>query len=83
MPLSKQKYFYMNHLVSRLPLPQYMCPGIVVPAKERPMNRNGKRDRAEVAGLPVYSLKSDNMEGQQRAHRRRLRDRPDRLDEGA
>lgn len=84
VPLSKQKYFYINHLVSRLLFLQYMYPGIAVPAKERPMNRNGKLERAKVAGLPVYSLiESDNMEGQLRAHRRRLRDQPDQLNEGA
>ncbi|KAK7738315.1 putative Hybrid PKS-NRPS biosynthetic cluster [Cytospora paraplurivora] len=67
VPQSEQRDFYTNHLVPKLPLPQYMCPGIAVPTKELPMNRNGKLDRAEVAALPVHSPTSDNRESQNRS----------------
>nr|APX44007.1 polyketide synthase [Pestalotiopsis microspora] len=54
VPQGVQKDYYSTHIVSRLPLPQYMRPGIAVPTKEFPMNRNGKLDRAEVAALPIH-----------------------------
>lgn len=46
----------LESLLSRLPLPKYMCPALLVPLDRIPVNAHGKTDRLAVQALPLTSL---------------------------
>ncbi|KAF2819225.1 hypothetical protein CC86DRAFT_148859 [Ophiobolus disseminans] len=61
----EQKQF-LESLVSRLPLPKYMCPALLVPLDRIPVNAHGKTDRLAAQALPLPSLSRHN-EGESEA----------------
>ncbi|KAH8749015.1 hypothetical protein F5883DRAFT_436115 [Diaporthe sp. PMI_573] len=46
---------FLKDLVTRLPLPAYMRPSVVVPLTSLPVNNHGKVDRLAVTKLPLPS----------------------------
>jgi hybrid polyketide synthase/nonribosomal peptide synthetase ACE1 len=52
----QEKKQFLESLVSRLPLPKYMCPAILVPLDRIPVNAHGKTDRLAAQALPLPSL---------------------------
>lgn len=50
---SADKNDFAERLKSNLPLPPYMCPTILVPIDQIPLNVNGKQDRKAVDRLPI------------------------------
>jgi hybrid polyketide synthase/nonribosomal peptide synthetase ACE1 len=54
---------FLELLVSRLPLPKYMCPAVLVPLDRIPVNAHGKTVRLAAQALPLSSLaRSDQSE---------------------
>lgn len=47
---------FRESLLSRLPLPRYMCPALLVPLDRIPVNAHGKTDRLTAHALPLPSL---------------------------
>lgn len=50
---SDDKDAFAERLKSNLPLPHYMCPTMLVPIGQIPLNVNGKQDRKAVDRLPI------------------------------
>lgn len=44
---------FLESLVSRLPLPKYMCPAVLAPVDRIPVNAHGKTDRLAAQSLPL------------------------------
>ena len=44
---------HLRHLPSALPLPQYMCPALIIPLENLPVNGSGKIDRRSITTLPI------------------------------
>lgn len=44
---------FAESLKTKLPLPSYMCPSIIVAVDEVPVNINGKQDRVAIDRLPI------------------------------
>ncbi|KAI0194230.1 beta-ketoacyl synthase domain-containing protein [Astrocystis sublimbata] len=51
--VSRDKTNYLKALCERLPLPEAVCPTILVPLDTMPTTSAGKLDRAAVAALPI------------------------------
>ncbi|KAM3069120.1 hypothetical protein ACMFMG_010645 [Clarireedia jacksonii] len=54
---------YLENLAGSLPLPDYMCPSMILPLVSLPTTPNGKRDRAALAliRLPTISNERDEV----------------------
>lgn len=50
---SCQRESPLKRLPSALPLPQYMCPAVIVPLDRLPINNFGKVDRRNISLLPI------------------------------
>ncbi|KAA8894529.1 hybrid PKS-NRPS [Sphaerosporella brunnea] len=50
---------FLKKLSSDLPLPQYMCPAMMIPVHQLPSTINGKRDRAALDAIPLVALPND------------------------
>lgn len=50
---SHSEQMFLNTLVSRLPLPQYMRPSLTLPLKDLPVTSSGKLNRRAFAVLPL------------------------------
>lgn len=44
---------YLKRLLSTLPLPDYMCPKLIIPLEHLPTNVNGKTDRRAIDAIPL------------------------------
>ncbi|KAL9130700.1 MAG: hypothetical protein Q9217_001179 [Psora testacea] len=44
---------FLKRLGSSLPLPQYMCPAMIIPLDRMPMNNHSKLDRRAINALPL------------------------------
>ncbi|KAH8880972.1 beta-ketoacyl synthase domain-containing protein [Thozetella sp. PMI_491] len=52
---SNYESLYLKSLVAKLPLPDYMCPSVLVPVDSLPMTSSGKLDRTAVSTLPLVT----------------------------
>ncbi|KAL3421601.1 polyketide synthase peptide synthetase [Phlyctema vagabunda] len=52
-PADGGKEQYLNRLLSRLPLPQYMCPARLISIEQIPLNNHFKIDRLAIKSLPL------------------------------
>lgn len=52
-PTQDEQQAFLNELIARLQLPQYMRPAVAFPVSELPMLISGKLDRKAVAELPL------------------------------
>lgn len=50
------KYTYVEELKKTLPLPSYMCPAVIVPVENMPLNSSGKQDRSAIDSWPVAEI---------------------------
>ncbi|KAK0645436.1 hypothetical protein B0T16DRAFT_373376 [Cercophora newfieldiana] len=51
---------FLASLVTRLPLPRYMCPAMLIPLERIPMNEHGKIDRRAIQKLPLPAQTSQS-----------------------
>jgi len=51
---------YLRNLLTKLPLPEYMCPAIMLPLAQIPINTHSKVDRRAVADLPLPQASEDD-----------------------
>ncbi|KAM3566124.1 hypothetical protein ARSEF4850_000869 [Beauveria asiatica] len=57
---AKEQDAYLSKLISKLPLPQYMRPNIMVPIVNIPVNSHNKVNRLAIATLPIRTSSSDD-----------------------
>ena len=50
---SSQRELLLRQLPSTLPLPQYMCPALIISLETLPINSSGKVDRRGISSLPI------------------------------
>ncbi|SPO01909.1 related to polyketide synthase [Cephalotrichum gorgonifer] len=50
---------YLRRLLRELPLPEYMCPSMLVPIDRLPRTASGKLDRNVVSSLPITQSRPD------------------------
>ena len=48
-----QRESLIKRLPSALPLPQYMCPAVIIPLDQLPINSSGKVDRRSISNLSI------------------------------
>jgi aspyridone synthetase (hybrid polyketide synthase/nonribosomal peptide synthetase) len=49
----------LRQLARSLPLPQYMCPSMIIPLERLPITQNGKIDRSAIQALPCPTQTSE------------------------
>lgn len=54
---------FLQHLLHRLEVPQYMIPVMAIPLERMPLNHHSKVDRQALKALPLPRLKSQSDEG--------------------
>lgn len=59
--IPQDKEGYLQHLLSRLPIPQYMIPVMAVPLDRLPLSTHSKVDRKAVQALPLPQLAHDTI----------------------
>ncbi|KAL9073760.1 MAG: hypothetical protein Q9157_004639 [Trypethelium eluteriae] len=52
-PTKDERREYLRTLLTNLPLPQYMCPAMLVPIEQIPLNNHSKVDRLAIKSLPL------------------------------
>ena len=52
---------FLRHLLSRLPLPQYMIPVMAIPLERLPLSNHSKVDRKAIQNLPLPHLIESNI----------------------
>lgn len=52
---AEQQQAYLNKLLSKVPLPQYMKPNMIVPVERIPLNSHNKVNRLVIATFPLHS----------------------------
>lgn len=51
-PLTQRQHL-IQKLPHNLPLPQYMCPAVIIPLEKMPVNSSSKLDRLAISSLPL------------------------------
>ena len=49
----ENRSLYLNQVLGRLPLPQYMVPAMIIPLDRMPLTSHNKIDRKEIAAMPL------------------------------
>ncbi|KAK1140467.1 putative Hybrid PKS-NRPS biosynthetic cluster [Aspergillus melleus] len=49
----ENRSLYLNQVLVRLPLPQYMVPAMIIPLDRMPLTSHNKIDRKEIAAMPL------------------------------
>lgn len=57
---AEEQDIYLSKLISKLPLPQYMRPNMMVPIANIPVNSHNKVNRLAIATLPLRTASADN-----------------------
>ena len=52
---------FLKQLCSSLPLPQYMCPAMIIPLDRMPVNNHSKLDRRAINALPLPQVPQTNL----------------------